>query len=385
MLFRNLTLFRFAPSLRSSLETLHDRLSEHTLRPLGPLELATRGFVSPFGPGHDALSRRIGDRILLTLGGHDKIMPAAVLNHELIKKIDALRQREGRNPGAKERKRLRDEVIMDLLPRAFSRPSMTAAYIDLAKGWLVVDTSSRKVADAVVSAIREALGSFPALPVNAESSPRATMTAWIAGQGIPACYTLGDEFELIEPVDSGASGKFKHQETGTEEIQTHLQAGKQCSRLGLVFNDRLSFVLDETMTVRKLRFLELATADLEKTDRDSIEAEVDASFTLMTSELGLLLEQLERDFSLIMPDQVLTVAPIAGNEEALLTAAAQGQGNTDYAGGRAGRVPVVREVECGSCGGYGYTEAVSLAWSESEFREFSCPSCCGDGFVEVAE
>lgn len=109
---------------------------------------------------------------------------------------------------------------------------------------------------------------------------------------------LGEEFELIEPVSSGASGKFKHQDTETEEVRTHLEAGKQCSRLSLVFNDRLSFVLDENMIVRKLKFLEVETGSLENADEPSIEAEVDATFTLMTSEIGLLLDQLERDFAI---------------------------------------------------------------------------------------
>lgn len=111
MLFRNLTLFRFAPSQRPMLETLPERLADHELKPLAPLALSTRGFVSPFGRSHDALSRRIGDCLLLTLGGEDKILPATVVNEMLSKKLDELREREGRTAGSKERKRLKDEVL----------------------------------------------------------------------------------------------------------------------------------------------------------------------------------------------------------------------------------------------------------------------------------
>ena len=49
MWFRNLTLFRFSESNAKSLKTLESRLDGHRLGPCGPLDLATQGFVSPYG------------------------------------------------------------------------------------------------------------------------------------------------------------------------------------------------------------------------------------------------------------------------------------------------------------------------------------------------
>ena len=34
-----------------------------------------------------------------------------------------------------------------------------------------------------------------------------------------------------------------------------------------------------------------------------------------------------------------------------------------------------RETVCDACGGYGYTEAVSMSWTEEQFQEFSCKEC----------
>ncbi len=302
MLFRNLTLFRFPLSLREALESLDDKLPAHVLKPVGALELSSRGFISPFGRGHEALSHRVGDCVLLTLGGEDKILPAAVVNEALSEKLDAVRDAEGRNPGGRERKRMKEEVLFDLLPRAFARPTRVSAYLDTERGWLLVDTSSRKNAEALVSAIREALGSFPALPANAESSPRALMTGWLAGEPLPDGFELGDECELRDPVDSGAIVKCRRQELDSEEVREHLKVGKQCFQLGLVFAERLSFVLGEDLVVRKLKFLEAATEALEKDNQESPEAELDASFALMSGEIRLLLERLETELSLSSAD-----------------------------------------------------------------------------------
>lgn len=298
MLFRNLTLFRFPVSLRKALDDLDQHLPEAALKPVGPLELSSRGFVSPFGRGEDQLSHRVGDCVLITLGGEDKLLPSAVVNEALASKLDQLREREGRSPGGRERKRLKDEVLTDLLPRAFARPSRTNAYLDLGLGWLVVDSASRKNAEAVASALREALGSFPALPVNAESSPRALLTAWISGEEMPKGFELGDECELRDPVDSGAIVKCRRQELDSDEVREHLKAGKQGFHLALTFEERLDFVLGEDMVVRKLRFLETATEALERDERDSLRAEIDATFALMSGELKRLLERLTGEFSL---------------------------------------------------------------------------------------
>lgn len=298
MLFKNLTLFRFPSSLRAALEEISDRLAEHALKPLGSLELSTRGWVSPFGRGEDDLTHRVGDCILLTLGGEDKMLPTAVVNEALAKKLDEMREREGRSPGGRERKRLKDEVLTDLLPRAFAKPSRVAGYIDLGLGWLVIDTSSRKVAEGFVTAMREALGTFPALPVNAEASLRALLTGWIGGEPLPDGFMLGEECELRDPVDGGARVTCRAQELDSDEIREHLKAGKQGFQLGMTFDDRLGFTLAEDLVIRKLKFLETATEDLERDDRDSVRAEIDATFALMTGELKRLLQRLETELSL---------------------------------------------------------------------------------------
>lgn len=302
MLFRNLTLFRFPSSIRPALEKIDEVLPDAALKPVGPLQLSSRGFVSPFGRGEDALSHRIGDCVLLTLGGEDKLLPSAVVNEALATKLDALREREGRSAGGRERKRLKDEVLTDLLPRAFARPMRVNGYLDIGLGWLVVDTASRKTAESFVTSLREALGSFPALPVNAESSPRALLTAWISGEKMPKGFELGDECEMRDPVDSGAIVKCKRQELDSDEVREHLKAGKQGFQLAITFEERLGFVIGEDIVVRKLRFLETATESLERDDRDSLRAEIDSTFALISGELKRLLQRLTEEFALSAAD-----------------------------------------------------------------------------------
>ncbi|WP_256646061.1 recombination-associated protein RdgC [Thermomonas paludicola] len=296
MFFRNLTLFRFPAAL--DLSDLDAHLAECALKPVGPLELSSRGFIPPFGHHGDALSHRIDESLWLTVGGEDKLLPGAVVNDLLQKKLASIEEKEGRKPGGRTRKRIKDELIIELLPRAFVRPVRSDALLDTALGVIAIDTSSRKNAESVVSEVRRALGSFPALPVNAEVAPRAILTGWLAGDPLPEGLSLGDECELRDPADSGAVVKIQRMELSGEEINKHLEAGKQATRLALTLDDHVSFVLGEDLVVRKFKLLDGAVDQLESTDRDDIAAELDARFALMAGEFKRLFAVLEKAFKL---------------------------------------------------------------------------------------
>lgn len=303
MWFRNLTLFRFSEQIAHSLSTLENNLEQHRLRPCGPLELATRGFVSPLGRREEKLVHGIGAFSLFTMGGQDKLLPGTVINEALAVKVETILEEEGRRIGARERKRLKEEVMTDLLPRAFVRPTRTFGYLDIKNGWLVLDTSSRKIAEEMVSQLREALGTFPAVPITAEESPRRLMTEWLTHGKLHAGFTLDDECELRDPTDTGAIVRCRRQDLETDEVREHVKSGKQVFQLGLTWEDRISFVLGEDLSIRKLRFLDAILDELNDDVRESAAAELDASFTLMTLELERLLAKIEEIFGVPRPTE----------------------------------------------------------------------------------
>lgn len=287
MFFRNLTMFRFPRML--DLTGLPEGIAGLQLKPVGPLELSSRGFVSPFGRDSDILHRQIGTAIWISVASEDKILPGAVVANAVAEKLAEVEKAEGRKLGGRARKRLKEDLVHELLPRAFVKPSRTDAMIDFDLGIIAVDTSSRKAAEAIVSDIRHAIGSFPALPLNAELAPRAVLTGWIAGDSLPESLAIGDEAELREPTDHGAVVKLQRQELQGDEVGRHLEAGKQCTRLALTMNDHLSFVLGEDLIIRKLKFLDAAIDSLgDGDDRQDLQAELDARFALMAGELRVL-------------------------------------------------------------------------------------------------
>jgi len=303
MFFRNLTLFRFSPAVAADLAELDAGLAEHRLRDIGPIEQHVKGFVSPLGRNEEALTHGCGPFTLLMAGSQDKVLPAAVVNDEVFSKIHKIGEQEGRKVSGRERKRIKDDVLTELLQRAFVRQGRTAAYLDDRSGWMVVDTSSRKLAENVVSMVREALGSFPAVPLAPEVSPRAVLTDWLATGNIPQGFALGEECELRDPATAtGAVVRARRQDMDSEEVREHLRNGKQVFSLGLVFDERLSFVLGEDLSIRKLKFFDVVLDELGDGSRETLAAELDARFALMTLELERLLLRLVGIFKLERPE-----------------------------------------------------------------------------------
>jgi len=302
MFFRNLTLFRFSPAVAADLVRLDEALADNRLPPCGPLEMGTRGFVPPIGRGDDAaLTHSVSACTMFTAGGEDRMLPAAVVNDALYRKVQKITEDEGRKVGSRERKRIKEVLLTELLPRAFVRSSRLNGYVDTKNGWVVLDTGSLKAAETVLNLVRSALGSFPAVPLAPEEGPRVLMTDWLATGNLPVGLALGDECELRDPATAtGAIWRGRRSDLDGEEVKEHLRAGMQVFKLGLVFDDRMSFVLGEDLVARKLKFLDVVIDELPDSHQDAA-AEMDAQFALLTLELERLLGKFEEWFRLPRP------------------------------------------------------------------------------------
>ena len=307
MFFKNAVFFRFPKSVSESMrslaegEDLQTALAEAVLKPVGPMELVSHGFIAPMGSKAEALFHRIGDAIWISVGSETRILPAAVINRELEAKLDEFEEKNGRRPGGKMRRTLKEDLIQTLLPRTLVKPGRTDAYLDLARNFIAVDTGSSKAAANVVSVLRSALGSFPALPLNAEVAPRAVMTGWIAGEPMPVELSLGDE-AVMEDAAGGAKVRYTNQELVGEEIDQHLEAGKQVSRIGLCFQDHVQLVVGDDLILRKIKLLDGAVEQLESVEREDLRAELDARFALMAGEIGQVFDVLSGAFAFSAAD-----------------------------------------------------------------------------------
>jgi recombination associated protein RdgC len=196
-------------------------------------------------------------------------------------KVDEIESEQMRKVYKKEREQIKDEIVQAFLPRAFIRKSATFAAIAPTQGLIIVNASSPKRAEDLLSTLREAIGSLPVRPLTVKIAPSATMTDWVKAQKAAADFHVLDECELRDTHEDGGIVRCKRQDLTGEEVQLHMSSGKQVTQLSLGWQDKLSFVLDDKLVVKRLKFEDLLQEQAEQDGGDDDLSQQDASFTLM--------------------------------------------------------------------------------------------------------
>lgn len=289
MWFKNLQLFRLTSNWDTPLERFEEQLRRFTFQPCGSQEWMARGWIPP--RGDDALVYALERQWLVALGIEQKLLPASVVNQATKERAAKLEEQLGYRPGKKQMREIKDNVVHELLPRAFSRYRTTFAWIDPANGWLVIDSSNATKAEEVLEVLKHSVDDFPFAVLRTKSSPVAAMSDWLSSGDGPAGFSIDRDCELTSPVEEKSTVRYARHPLDGDEIRNHIVSGKQPTRLALTWQDRISFVLTDRLEIKKLTFLDM---DENKDGGDSLTAEeqFDVDFALMTGELSRYLADL---------------------------------------------------------------------------------------------
>lgn len=287
--FKNALIYRLSRPL--NLDDLEQQLAVFAFTPCGRHDSAKTGWISPMGEG-EALSHHVTGQILLTLQREDKILPAPVVKRELATKVEKLEAEQHRKLKKTEKDALKDEVIQTLLPRAFSKYHITQLWVNAGAGLIIVDAASAKKAEDALALLRKTLGSLPVVPLTLETPIELTLTEWVRSGKTPANFALQDEAELKAVLEEGGILRSKHQDLTSDEITNHIRAGKLVTKLSLDWQERISFVLGDDGSLKKLKFSDALLEQNDDIDHDDYALRFDADFVVLTGELAALISAL---------------------------------------------------------------------------------------------
>lgn len=290
MWFKNLVLYRIVEPFTLDPETIAAELASQAFQPCAPLDAFSYGWDYALGPAGSELVHAASGRTLICARREERILPASVIGEAVAERIDRIETDTPRKVRLKERRRIRDDVVFDLLPRAFTRQIRTRAYIDAAAGWLVVDAASAKKADDLATLLAHSLPAFKFIPYAPGVSTAEAMTGWLRKNAPPRGWSIQTDCELHDADDVQALVRCQRQDLTSNEIRNHLQAGKQVRQLAIGFDERVSCMLTAEAYLKRLRFE--AVAELDEFDSLDELARLDANFAFMTAELSMVLERL---------------------------------------------------------------------------------------------
>ncbi|WP_293766915.1 recombination-associated protein RdgC [uncultured Aquitalea sp.] len=290
MWFKQLSFYRLSPDAIPDQSQLSDALGKRPFQPCSGLDWFSEGWVSVAGHLDEPVYSARGS-LLVSLRREDKVLPAGVIRDVVDMKVADIEARELRKVGRKEKLALKEQVTDDLLPRAFVRSHRLSAYLDTRRGWLMVDSGTASKAEALVTKLREALPPFPAALPRTAIAPHTAMTDWLAGGEAPEGFELDADCELKDSSENGAVVRCSRIDLTADEIRQHIATGKQVTRLGLIWQEKIRFMLTDTLQLKRIQFLDVLQEEASHAgdDRDSL---FEATFTLMSEELGELVEAL---------------------------------------------------------------------------------------------
>jgi recombination associated protein RdgC len=298
-MFKTASFFRIGTDfILPPLDALEGALQAARFVPCGATQPESYGWVAPRGNKSLALVESVGGQVILNLCTEKRALPASAVKAALDEAIEKFKKESGQERvSAKVKKEFKEEVVLDLLPRAFTKRSNTLVWIDAANKLLVVGTGSLTGADKVVTCLLEALsdipGSRPAIsfkPVQTNQSASASMSHWLASREAPFNFTVDRDCELKTPDEQKSTVRYSRHTLEIDEVPQHIAAGKVPTQLALTWNDRLSFVLTESAQMKKIQLLDVVLDGVQKGGKDDDGFDTDAA--IITGELSALIPDL---------------------------------------------------------------------------------------------
>ena len=290
--FKNIYAYRLTRDINLEPEHIEAQLDEFRITPCGKQEMQKVGWDNALGKHGTMLTHSCDGNILLKARKEEKMLPATVINTTLAEKVDKLEQEQGRSLKKKEKDSIKEEIIFDLLPRAFSRFNQNYALIMPKLQLVLVEASSIKKAEEVLALLRKSLGSLPVAPIETQMPIENAMTQWVKTGTPPQHFSLGNEAELKAILEHGGTIRCKQQELTSEEIINHINADKMVTKLAISWQERIDFILCDDMSLKRIKFSEEVRSQNDDIDREDVLQRLDADLALMCGELSELLPQL---------------------------------------------------------------------------------------------
>lgn len=313
--------YRIAAGWTATAAQIEASLEKEIFVECGATQAQSLGWAPPRGEDHGALVEDVGGHYLLKLMVEQRVLPGAVVKKKVDEIAARVEQQTGRKPGKKALKDLKEQATLELLPMAFTKQSAIRVWIAPAQQLLMIDASSPARAEEVVTLLVKALDGLALHLIQTAETPASCMAAWLMDGVPPEGFSIDRECELKSADEMKSVVRYARHALDIEEVRAHLAGGKAPTRLAMSYKDRVSFMLTDTLAIKKIAFLDVVFEGKDSPEKD---AAFDADAAIATGELGKLLPALidalggEHDF--LAAGAKLAELPLAEPVQALETA-----------------------------------------------------------------
>lgn len=287
MFFKNLIIYQFDKN--SSIERLdNDMLKNMAFTSCGPTDSIKKGFVSPINDD-DVLKLQVQGHSLLKLRIESKLLPASVIKKKTSERIEQLEQKLGRSATKSEKHCVKDEIIIDLLPVAFTKDQYVYVWINDKDKFIAVETASFKKAEDVLALIRKELGALALKPLSVENNISFTLKEWVCNDNTPPNFFVLNDAMLADPLDGNGKIKLIDENLTAEEVKSYLNGGREIKSLSFSYKQQTVFTVNTELVFSKISYSSEMLDENSDISLDDKAKRIEADFFLVANELANLI------------------------------------------------------------------------------------------------
>jgi recombination associated protein RdgC len=287
-LFKNLIVYRIAAGWSVGAQEMQERLDKARFVECGATQPLSIGWVEPRGVAHGPLAEVVAGQLLLKLATEQKVLPGNVVKRRVDEMAAKIEKATGRKPGKKQKKELKEEAVLELLPQAFTKQGAIDVWIDPQHMLMLVAAGSPARADEVVSLLVKSFDGLSVTQINTVESAAVAMTRWLSSGEPPRAFTVDRECELKSADEMKSIVRYARHPLDTDEVRRYVDEGKLPTKLALTWQGRVSFMLTDTMQIKKITFLD-GVFEGSKPGKDEA---FDADAAIATGELRQMIPDL---------------------------------------------------------------------------------------------
>ena len=282
-MFKNATLYRLTGGQVITATLAAITAGAAVFAPTGPTQVKSIGWVPP-REKNGLLAESIASHIIMSAMIETRTVPASAIDKWMDAAVEAIERATGRKPGKAQRRELKDNALLELLPQAFPKAVRVFVWIDPATGLVVLDTASTSQADDVATLIAQSLG-LSLAPVVTTQSPSFVLGSWLADDDAEfGGFAVGQECALKSDDEAATMVSYTNAALDTDEVRAHVRGGKRVTKLGVYWLDRIDCVLTDKLVLKKI--------DINAPPGGDAADAFDADVAIFTGELAPMLVDL---------------------------------------------------------------------------------------------
>lgn len=269
-------------------EQLQQALDTHHHTTVGS-RLDTMTWCSPYGADSPLWVHEHGHCLWLCAKRSQRILPATVIKQQVEDKIRDIESKEMRELSKRERFELKEDTYNQLLGQAFVKQSHLYAMIDTKANLCFINTSQARLADMWSELLHKTFGNLGFIIPKTQTKPTDAMTQWVhEGQGP---FGIERHCELQQMIENGSKIRFSNIELNDAPIEELLQSQHVVTKMGLKWQDKIVFTLNQDHTISQMKSLESLQAERDEAESaESAQAQLAADFAIESDTLTSLTE-----------------------------------------------------------------------------------------------